>query len=75
MKLTKRTAEYQINLIHKCILELILHVCNDYWTTDSNSLDDYLDINIYNDIKHKWIIKEKRFLNKLQKLEEEFKQQ
>ena len=75
LKLTKKTSEYQINLIHKCLLELTLYVWVEAWTTDSNYLDDYLDANIYNDLKTKWDIKERRFINKLKKVEKNSKQQ
>jgi AbiV family abortive infection protein len=69
VKLTKRTAEYQINTIQKCLLELTLYVSKEYWTTDSDCLDDYLNKELYKKLKTKWEIKDKRFVNKLNKAE------
>ena len=59
----------QIELMHKSILELIICVSKDFWTTDSDHLDEYLNEQMYYDLKTKWTVKKKSFLKRLVKLE------
>ncbi|MBU2445479.1 MAG: AbiV family abortive infection protein [Bacteroidetes bacterium] len=59
----------QIELMHKSILELIICVGKEFWTTDSDNLDEYLNEQMYYDIKPRWEIKKKSFIKRLEKLE------
>jgi len=56
-KISVTTVFNQIELIHKSLLELIICVGKEFWTTDSYYLDEYLNEQMYYDIKPKWEIK------------------
>jgi AbiV family abortive infection protein len=68
LKFKKLKAEYQINLIQKCLLELTSIVRKGYGTTDSDCLDEYLTNKLYTNLKTKWSIKDKKFIRKLNKI-------
>ncbi len=69
IKMIRKKAEKQINLIQKCLLELIISVNKDLWIIDSDYLDDYLTEELYKDLKTKWKIVDKNFNRKLERLE------
>lgn len=68
-KISTATVFNQIELMHKSLLELIICVSKEFWTTDSDHLDEYLNEQMYYDLKQKWEIKKKSCIKRLEMLE------
>ena len=68
-KVAKSNVEYQISLVHRSLLELVICVSQDVWTTDSDYLDEYLNEGIYYELKAKWNISDKKFIGRLNDIE------
>jgi AbiV family abortive infection protein len=68
-KIAKNTVDYQISLVHRSLLELIICVSKEIWTTDSEYLDEYLNEEIYYELKTKWHISDKKFITRLNYIE------
>lgn len=65
----KNSTKSQITRMHQLFLELIISLAKEQWITDSHMTDDFINLELYDDLKSMWQIKNRKLLSRLTLLE------